>query len=105
VVGDLLNRFTQPKLVKIAVQEQEPVASLAWSGSRLTNPVQQCAGDRLDLCMAICFLLAEDMPDDYEQFSRTGHKRFLFAHTRGQALKLGLEVADDARRQPRPPQP
>ena len=29
----------------------------------------------------------------------------LVAHTRGQALKLGLEVADDARRQPRPPQP
>ena len=105
MVGDLLDLFSQTQLVKILIQEQEPVAFLAGGGSRLTNPVQQCAGDRLDLCMAICFLLAEDMPDDYEQFSRTGHKRFLFAHTRGQALKLGLEVADDARRQPRPPQP
>ncbi len=63
VVGDLLNLFTQTQLVKIVVQEQEPVAFLAGSGSRMTNPVEQFAGDGLDLCMAIRFLLAEDMED------------------------------------------
>ncbi len=75
MVVDLLDLFTQPKLIKIVIQEQEPVAFLAGDGSRMTHPVQQCAGDGLDLCMAIRFLLAEDMPDGHEQFPRNGHKR------------------------------
>jgi hypothetical protein len=57
VVVDLLDLFTQPKLIEIVIQEQEPVAFLARDSSRMTHPVQQCAGDSLDLCMAICFLL------------------------------------------------
>jgi hypothetical protein len=57
------------------------------------------------LCMAIRFLLAEHMPDGHEQFPRNGDNRLLFANVRGQALKLGLEVADDARPPPRPPRP
>ena len=92
VVVDLLDLFTQTQLIKVVVQEQEPVASLARSGSRMTNPVQQFAGDSLDLCMAICFLLAEDMPDNYKQFPRNGDNRFLFANACGQALKLGFPM-------------
>ena len=72
---DFLHFFAQPKLVKIVVQEQEPVAPLARSGPRLANPVQQFAGDSLNLCMAIRFLLAEDMPDGNAQFPRNGHNR------------------------------
>ena len=75
MVVDLLDLFTQPKLIKIVVQEQEPVAFLARDGSRMTNPVQQFPGDGLDLCMAICFLLAEYMPDGHEQFPRNGDNR------------------------------
>ena len=92
LVLDLLDLFTQTQLVKIVVQEQEPVAFLARRGSRLTNLVQQFSRHRLDLCMAIGFLLAQDMPDDDEQFSRNGHNRFLSANARGQALKLGFPV-------------
>ncbi len=58
----------------------------------MTNPVQQCAGDGLDLCMAIRFLLAEYMPDGHEQFPRNGHNRLLFANACGQTLKLGFPV-------------
>jgi hypothetical protein len=80
VVGDLLDLFTQTQLIKIVVQEQEPVASLARSGSRMTNPVQQFAGDSLDLCMAIRFLLAEHMPDGHQQLAGNGDNRLLFAN-------------------------
>ena|GEM_PF-5942037 len=75
LVLDLLDLLTQTQLVKIVVQEQESVASLARSGSRATNPVQQFTRHRLDLRMAIGFLLAQDMPDDDEQFSCNGHNR------------------------------
>jgi len=92
VVGDLLNLFTQTQLVKIVVQEQESVAFLAGSGSRLTNPVQQFAGDCLDLRMAIRFLLIEDMPDRHEQLSSHSNNRLLFANACGQPLKLGFPV-------------
>jgi hypothetical protein len=57
VVGDLLALFPHPKLIKRVVPEQEPVAFLARDGSRMPHPVQQFAGDSLDLCMAICLLL------------------------------------------------
>ncbi|GHO88164.1 hypothetical protein KSZ_61700 [Dictyobacter formicarum] len=55
----------------------------------MTNPVQQFAGDGLDLRMAIRFLLAEDMPDGHEQFSSHSNNRLLFANACGQPLKLG----------------
>jgi hypothetical protein len=35
----------------------------------MTNPVQQFAGDSLNLCMAICFLLAEHMEDSSRAIS------------------------------------
>src|SRR6185437_16215022 len=65
-VLDFLYSFAQPKLVEILIQEQEPIAPFAWRGSSMANPVQQFAGDGLDLCMAIRFLLAEHMPDGHE---------------------------------------
>ena len=83
MVVDLLDFFTQTQLVKILIQEQEPIAFLAGGGSRVANPVQQFAGDGLDLCMAIRFLLAEHMPDGHQQLAGNGHDRFLFANARG----------------------
>jgi len=57
VVGDLLTLFTQPKLVKIVIQEEQSIAFFAGNGPCMTHPVQQCARHRLDLRMALGFLL------------------------------------------------
>jgi hypothetical protein len=54
---DFLYPLTQPKLVKIVIQEQKSVAFFAGNGPCMTNPVQQCARHSLDLRMAIGFLL------------------------------------------------
>ncbi len=89
LVLDLLYFFTQPELVEVLIQEQEPIALFAWGGSSVANPVQQFAGNSLDLRMTIRFLLAEHMPNGHEQFSSHGDNRLLPPNARGQTLKLG----------------